>query len=107
MDKNVAQMRIAREMREAEKALDDALVRQSSLLTAMVTARRETGVAPFTGQGALMRLVRSQQTLLSASGDIARVHGELLKVQESVTGFDKCPPNEPMAFNDESDNRAA
>lgn len=90
----VAQMRIARDLREAEAALDEALLKQASLLATMVTARRETGSAPFTGQEALMRLARSQQTLLSAGGDLARVHGKLLDVQREKGAGEECPKDE-------------
>lgn len=89
----VAQLRIARDISEAEKALDEALVRQSSLLATMVTARRETGSDPFLGHEALLRLVKSQQALLEAGGNLARVHGSLLEVQKEVCGVDECPPD--------------
>lgn len=95
MNVEVAQLRIARGVKDVEVALDEALLKQSSLFAELITARRETGVEPFVGQAELMRLVKSQQSLLSAGGDIARVHGGLLKVQEDVTGIDRCPPNEP------------
>ena len=91
----VAQMRIARDINEAERALDEALLRQSSLFTSMVAARRETGSAPFVGHEALLRLAKSQQALLEAGGNLARVHGSLLEVQKEVAGVDECPPPEP------------
>lgn len=99
MSHNVAQMRIIRELREAEQALDTALLRQSSLLTTMLEARRDTDTDtdPFVGQEAMLRLTKSHQTLVSAGGDLARVHSNLLKVQEDVLGYEDCPPNEPMA----------
>jgi hypothetical protein len=87
----VAQMRIARDITEAEKALDEALIRQSSLFTTMVSARRETGSDPFVGHEALLRLARSQQALLEAGGNLARVHGSLLDVQKEVCGVEECP----------------
>ena len=90
----VAQMRIARDLREAEAALDEALLKQASLLVTMVAARRETGSDPFVGQEALMRLARSQQTLLSAGGDLARVHGKLLDVQREQGAGEECPKEE-------------
>jgi hypothetical protein len=90
----VAQLRIARDISEAEKALDEALIRQSSLFTTMVSARRETGIDPFAGHEALLRLARSQQALLEAGGNLARVHGSLLDVQKELCGADECPPNE-------------
>ncbi len=97
MSHNVAQMRIVRELREAEEALDTALLRQSSLLTTMLEARRDTDTDPFVGQEAMLRLTRSHQTLVSAGSDLARVHSTLLKVQQDVLGYEDCPENEPMA----------
>ena len=41
----VAQMRIVRDINAAEQALDEALIRHSSLFTTMVSARREAGSA--------------------------------------------------------------
>lgn len=92
----VAQLRISRDISEAERALDEALIRHSSLFTTMVAARRETGSAPFAGHEALLRLVKSQQALLDAGGNLARVHGSLLEVQKEVCGIDTCPPDERM-----------
>ena len=91
----VAQLRIARDISEAEKALDEALIRQSSLFTTMVAARRETGSNPFVGHEALLRLAKSQQALLEAGGNLARVHGSLLDVQREMDIGDECPPDEP------------
>ncbi|WEK47227.1 MAG: hypothetical protein P0Y56_02790 [Candidatus Andeanibacterium colombiense] len=88
----IAQMRITRDLRDAETALDDALLKQSSLLATMVTARRETASDPFTGHEALLRLTKSQQTLVTAAGELARVHGGLRDVQRDITGTDECPP---------------
>jgi hypothetical protein len=92
MTPNVAQQRITRDLKEAEFALDEALLRQSRLLSTMVHARRETGVPPYTGQDALMRLVRSQAAMLNAGGELARVHGRLNAIQvEMVIGNDPKP----------------
>lgn len=89
----VAHLRITRELHQAEAALDEALVRQAQLLTTMVGARRDTGVAPFLGQEALMRLVKTQQATLDAGGELARVHGRLNTIAaETCGGNDKCPP---------------
>jgi len=89
----VAQLRIARDISEAEKALDEALIRQSSLFTTMVAARRETGSDPFVGHEALLRLAKSQQALLEAGGNLARVHCSLLDVQREMGAGDECPPD--------------
>lgn len=98
MSHDVAQMRIVRELRAAEQALDNALLRQSSLLATMIEARQETQTGPFVGQEALVRLTRSHQTLVSAGNDLARVHENLLKVQDDVMGDEDCPPGDPMGF---------
>jgi hypothetical protein len=90
----VANMRVSRDIREAERALDEALLRHSALFSSMVTARRETGLEPFTGHEALLRLAKSQQALLDAGGDLARVHGQLLDIQREKGGADDCPPEE-------------
>ena len=92
MTTNVAQQRISRDLLDAEAALDEALLRQSRLLPTIVNARRETGSAPFIGQDALMRLVRSQQAMVNAGGELARVHGRLSDIAvEMVGGNDPCP----------------
>ena len=87
----VAQLRIARDIRHAEEALNEALLRQSSLFTTMVSARQETGSGAFVGHEALLRLARSQQSLLDAGGDLARVHGQLIDVQREMGVGDECP----------------
>lgn len=93
MPLSVAQLRIARDLQQAEAALDEALVRQAQLLQTMVGARRDTGVSPFIGQDALMRLVKSQQAMLDAGGELARVHGRLSTIAvETCGGNDTCPP---------------
>jgi hypothetical protein len=99
MTKPVATTRIAREIQDAEAALNDALLRQSQLFTSLVTARRDVGLAAFTGQDALMRLTKSQQSLLSAGGDLARVHGRVLEINGEITGdiYQDCPELAPSA----------
>lgn len=90
----VAQLRISRELADAEASLNHALLKQSQLFTAMLVARQETGVPPIIGQDALMRLARSQQTLLNAGNDLARVHGRLREIGQDlgcVRMADECP----------------
>jgi len=107
MPPSVAQMRIVRDLRSAEEALDIALIQQSRLLTTMVEARRSTGSAPFLGQEAIMRLTKSHQTLVTAGNDLARVHSNLLKVQEDVLGFEECPPEGAPVLLDDGKNTTA
>lgn len=94
MTKSVAHLRIARQLAEAEASLNAALIKQSQLFTTMVTARQETGVAATLGHDVLLRMTKSQMTMLSAGGDLARVHGRLLEIGRDldvVRMDDDCP----------------
>ena len=106
---HVAQVRIAREVREAEEALNEALIRQSQLFTSIIVVRRDIGLGAFTAQEALLRLTKSQQSLLTASSDLARAHSNLADVGAEIfgTGTDTfCPPLKGLLDND-SQRRAA
>ncbi|MCC6925403.1 hypothetical protein [Novosphingobium sp.] len=99
MSADVARIRISRELNDAEDALNEALLKQTELFASLVTARRDTNAKRFEGQDALLRLSRSQQSLLSAGGDLARVHGRLLEIDREMGGpATDCPDNwrEPM-----------
>lgn len=99
MKTEVAQMRIARDVKDAERALNDALIAQANLFSTLLISRRETGAEPFIGHAELLRLAKSQQALLASSGDLARVHGGLQEIQQEVAGIRECPPNEPMGLD--------
>jgi hypothetical protein len=92
---DVARLRIARKLSAAEAALDQALALQSELFSTMLEARRETEAGTFSGHDALLRLAKSQQSLLDAGGDLARVHGRLTDLAQVHCGADMntCPPN--------------
>ncbi len=107
MSHSVARLRISRELREAELAVDEALLKQSALLSTLIRARQDTGADPFTGHEALLRLSKSQLTLLSAGGELARVHSSLLKIQQDVLGYEGCPKNAPMRTAQLDDKAAA
>lgn len=104
MTPEIAQLRIVRELREAEAALDNALLKQSILLSTMVEARQATQSGPFVGQEALIRLSKSQHTLVTAANDMARVHANLLQVQHEVLGWEDCPDEaRPMGVSSSED----
>ncbi|NKJ43854.1 hypothetical protein [Novosphingobium sp. SG720] len=104
----VAQMRVTRDLHEAEAALDEALIRQANLLSSMVTARREAGLPPFQGQDALMRLLKSQQAMVDAGGELARVHGRLSAIAaETMGGNDQCPKTATLADPADAGDAAA
>lgn len=92
MTVTVAQARIARELNDAELALNDALLKQSQLFSSMIAARLDVEVGPFTGQEVLMRLNKAQQELLSSGGGLARIHGGLLEINREVADTSQdCP----------------
>jgi hypothetical protein len=81
---------------QAEAALNDALHKQSQLLSSMLAAREHYGELQL-GQEAVMRLLKSQESLVAAGGDLARVHQILLKIgREKGAVIHDCPQNEPM-----------
>jgi hypothetical protein len=73
----MADLPISGDLRQADAALDGVLLKQTGLLATLVTARRETGSAPLLGHAELMRLVKSQQSLLSPSGELGRIQHDL------------------------------
>lgn len=95
MPHNIAAMaaRLQREVPNAETSIDDALIAVSSLMTSVVTARRETGVPTKTGQGTIIRLAKAQMSLVEVSGSILRAHGELVEIGRETAGYDlrECP----------------
>lgn len=102
MDKETARLRIVRDTRQAEDALNLALLKNSQLFTTLVEARTETGSGSFLGHEELLRLAQGQRSLLSAAGGLARVHGGLRKIQSDETSYDDCPElNPPKGRGDE------
>jgi len=87
----VAQLRLARDIRQAEAALNEALLRYSAIFSTVAEARLETEVGAFAAHEALLRLSKSQQSLLDAGGNLARVHSSLLDVQREMGVGDDCP----------------
>ncbi|TIX50450.1 hypothetical protein [Alteraurantiacibacter aquimixticola] len=96
MTKKVATMRITDELREAEVAIDEALLRQSALLTELVRARMATEERNWVGQAEIMRLIKAQQAVTSSANDLARVHGGLLKIGQEKGLIEDCPEKGPI-----------
>lgn len=87
-------VRLQRQVPEAETRIDDALIAVSSLMTSVVMARRDTkGVPVIKGHAAIQRLAKVQLTLVDASGDVFRVHGDLAHIAQETAGLDlhECP----------------
>ena len=94
--KQTASLRISSELRDAEEALDQALLAQSRLLTEMITARMETDADTFEGQAEIMRLIKAQQSVTASANDLARVHGGLLDIGREVAIIEDCPEPGPI-----------
>ena len=109
MTVSVSSLRIARDLRAAESALDEALLKSNILFGTLLAARQQTEEAgPFTGHDLLQRLIKSQQTLLTAGSDLARVHGGLSSIgREMGAAVHDCPENEPMGSDSNEGHRAA
>lgn len=88
-----ATARIARQLPEAEVSLDSALLASARLMESMLLARQADGIATFTGQTALMRLAKTQRSLLETQNDMIRVHHELLGIGRDI----KAIADEPEA----------
>ena len=107
MDFTVASLRIARDIAQAEEALNDALIAQSDLYGKLLKVRKETDASPFTGHEQLLRLMKAQQNLLSSSGDLARVHSGLLELQVEHAGIERCPASGELLSLDVDSSKAA
>lgn len=92
---SAATARIGRQLPDAEVSLDSALLASARLMESMVLARQVEGVANFTGQTALLRLAKSQRSLLECQNDMIRVHRALLDAGRDVKAIidepEACP----------------
>lgn len=76
--------RIARQIRQTERAMDQTILEANALVTAMIEARREGNFAAEVGQGALEDVVRSIKALMDARGAMVDGHGNLAKVAKDL-----------------------
>lgn len=84
----VAAIRIADHVTTAEAGVDQAMIAVANLIATVLQARRETGVEANTGQCEVVRLVRAQSSLVTASSDVLRVHKRLADLHRTVAGGD-------------------
>ncbi|MGV1682349.1 hypothetical protein [Sphingopyxis sp. NJF-3] len=92
--------RLQRDVPATEFRIDDALLAVSSLMTTIVTARRDIDNIPaVAGQATIQRLAKAQLALVGVSGDVLRVHGELARIATETAGYDlhECPEAAPSA----------
>jgi hypothetical protein len=99
-----ATARIGRQLPEAEVSLDNALLASTRLMETMLLARGAQGVASFTGQTALMRLAKSQRSLIESQNDMMRVHGELLGIGRELKAISddagSCPKHASLTADE-------
>lgn len=91
---SLAAARLQQQLPAAEARIDDAIIAASSLMTSVVTARRDTpGVPAVKTQSTIRRIVNLQTVLVGASGDALRIHGELADIARENAGLDlhECP----------------
>lgn len=85
---------LQRDVPAAEASLNDALFAVSTLMANMAHARRVSGLPAGTGHASLARLAKAQVSLVQLSGDVLRVHGDLVQIGREVAGLDlheQCP----------------
>jgi hypothetical protein len=102
-----ARIRIAREITDAETALNEALLKQAQLFATLLTARRDVAESQFVGQDALLRLAKSQQALLTAGSDLARVHGRLAEINQETGDLGSDCPDDWRHWSHHEDSIAA
>lgn len=99
MNKNVAAIRIKRELPSTEAGIDTALLQVNSLMNTLVTARLEADVPAATGHDVLLHMVKVQAALIDASAQLARVHSKMARIgrEMGIGDVDECPPRTAIA----------
>lgn len=82
MTSEVAALRIVRDLKQFEDAIDAAIAAQCALSATLVQARIDTEAPAVTGHVAMMRLAKAGQMLIAARADAIRAHEDLYKVGE-------------------------
>ena len=86
---SAATARIARQLRDAESKTDAALLAATELMATLIQARSNPAVSVHTGQRALHRLARAQQSIIEGSSDIFRVHDEMSTIGREMSLLDE------------------
>lgn len=80
MTTEVATLRITRDLKQFEDAIDAAIAAQCSLGQTLIQARMDTESPAISGHVAMMRLAKAGQSLIAARTDAIRAHEDLYKV---------------------------
>ena len=94
---STAGLRIQRELTQLEETLNTALAQAAALTATCALTRNLPEVSRTTGQPAMLRLVSLAQHLTQGASDVARVHAELLSINQDLEVMmpdqdGKCPP---------------
>lgn len=81
-------------MREAEGVADETLLACAKLKQAMIAARANPLVEVGTGQAAVLKLTRAEQSFAAAYTDLLRVHAELSEIARETASMDEDIPTE-------------
>lgn len=89
-----AVLRLARDLPDAERKIDEALIATSKILQTVVDARSVVDVPVTEVQQTILRLAKVQGALMEASRDLYRSHGDLSRYHQEYMGADEpyCPP---------------
>ena len=80
MTSQVATLRIERDLKQLENAIDAAIAAQCMLGQTLMQARIDTDAPAISGHVAMMRLAKAGQSLVAARTDAIRAHEDLYKV---------------------------
>jgi len=105
LDRNAATARIARQLKDAEAKVEEALLASSELFSTLIRARAAAD-SPHTGQSALIRLAQAQRSILDGSSDLFRVHDVMSSIGREMGVLDE-PNSTPPSGLLESDSRKA
>lgn len=95
----VATVRIARELNQAESAIDQALAATSALMHSSMIARVDNPeIDAACGHTSLMRMHKTFGGLLTARADMLRAHVSLKSDAREYAGAGEmeCPDNDPV-----------
>lgn len=84
LTKELAELRIARAVFEAEEAANELANQIAKLQSIMLEARRDLQLPRRAGQAALLRLAKANGQAIAAATSLHCVHGELLKTRQQI-----------------------
>ena len=85
LTKDTANVRLTRELLEAEHATSQALVAATQLMATMARAHHEVGEVPIMeAQKTMLRQQKTVESLLGVRGDLARTHQSLKGIRNTM-----------------------